>query len=338
MLLRPVPHLLVLVLAALPVRPAEAQDPISKPTSGTTTVDRLPAPTPIVVKQLADGRIQVTWKRLIGAQSYAIWRSVPPAAVVALSERPTDTVYVDSDVKAGSWYYYNVAAVGEGGTIGMKGGGSLQATISAGTTTTTTSTSTRAPVPVTVEARGGLTYLVSWNGTFSATGYEVRRLESRPSATDSTKPDGSVLVTRFSVGSSRPWELRDSLPPHTAPRVVAWEVTVVSPFNNDHARTPYVYVPARTATVTPTTTVTSTATPTTVAPTAEVTLAVGASASLAERAGVAGAQWLSLDPGVATVSADGAATGSAVGRASVVALVRQSDGSVRVAVVRVVVQ
>jgi fibronectin type 3 domain-containing protein len=333
----------VLLLAALPAWRAGAQDPIIKPTTGTitTTGDRLPAPTPIVVKQLADGRIQVSWKRLSAAQSYALWRSVPPAGVVALSERPTDTVYVDSDVKAGSWYYYNVAAVGEGGTIGLKGGGSLQATISAGTTTTTTTTTTatRAPVPVTVEARGGLTYLVSWNGTLTATRYDIRRLEYRPSAADSLQPDGSSpRVTTFAAGSSRPWEFRDSLPSSTAARLLAWDVTVVSPFNNDHARTPFVYVPASATVVAPTTTTTSVATPTTVAPTAEVTLAVGGSASLAERTGVGGAQWLSFDVGVASVGTDGTVTGRAAGIASVAALARQSDGSVRVTVVRVLVQ
>jgi hypothetical protein len=70
----------------------------------------------------------------------------------------------------------------------------------------------------------------------------------------------------------------------------------------------------------------------------DVSVAVGGSLSLAERTGVTGAQWLSLNAGVAAVGPDGTVTGSAAGTTSVTALVRQSDGSVRVLVVRVSVQ
>jgi hypothetical protein len=235
-----------LVLATPVLTALAAQDPITKPTTGTTsTLVRLPTPLPVVVRQLADGRIQVTWKRLTGATSYALRRSVPPAGIVALAERPTDTVYYDSDVKAGSTYYYNVAGVGSDGMIGLWAGGSVQATLTAGATST--STTPRAPAPVEVAPAGSLRFLVRWQGSSMASRYEVRRLEFRPSATDSMKPDGgSPLVTTSSVGTREREEFRDSLPPSASARLVAWDVSMYKLLGGyEHAQTPTSSCPRR---------------------------------------------------------------------------------------------
>jgi hypothetical protein len=334
--------LLACGLLASSVR-ADAQEPIIKPTAGaTTTIERLPAPTPVTATQLPDGRILVSWKRLAGATSYALWRSVPPAGIVALSDRPSDTVYVDADVKAGSWYYYNVAGVGEGGTIGLRGGASVEAKLSAGSTTTATTTTAATPpppAPVAVRALGPV-FVVTWHATGSASRYDVRRLEFRPSAADSTKPEGSATSARlFSVSSQLPKEYRDTLTPVTAPRLVAYRVEAFGLFGTSQgaAMSPYLYVPGTPLTDSVTTTTTAALAPTTVVPALGVTLLVGTSASLAQRPGVAGAQWFSLDPAVVAVTPDGTATARSAGTVSVLALMPASDGSVRVLVVRVTV-
>jgi uncharacterized protein YjdB len=84
----------------------------------------------------------------------------------------------------------------------------------------------------------------------------------------------------------------------------------------------------------PSTSTTATTSGTTVlVPTAPaVALRVGATLSLGA------GQWTSLTPSIASVGADGTVTGLAAGTAQIVALAVQSDGAVRVTVVRVGVQ
>ena len=82
---------------------------------------RLPAPATVSASQRSDGRIRVVWSSVDGAIKYRLIRSVPPEPIapVALPD-PSDTQYVDSDVKAGRTYYYEVAALNEAGTVGLK--------------------------------------------------------------------------------------------------------------------------------------------------------------------------------------------------------------------------
>ncbi len=94
-----------------------AQD-VSKPTAGARGT-RLPATASVTATQESDGRIRVVWNAVPGAASYRIVRSVPPAPMAALTPNRTDTVFFDSDVNAGSTYYYQIAAVDEGGSVGL---------------------------------------------------------------------------------------------------------------------------------------------------------------------------------------------------------------------------
>jgi hypothetical protein len=95
-----------------------AQDPVIKPIAGARG-GRLPAPKTVTATQESDGRIRVVWNAVTGATSYRIVRSVPPAPMAALTPNRTDTVFFDSDVNAGSTYYYQIAAVDEGGLLGL---------------------------------------------------------------------------------------------------------------------------------------------------------------------------------------------------------------------------
>lgn len=120
----------LLALTLLATSLTEAQGQVTKPISAR---GRLPAPIP-VARQLADGRIEVRWAAVEGAVKYQITRSVPPSGAMVLSQPDSAaTVYVDSDVTAGSTYYYLLSAVNEAGVIGMKRGSPpVTATVSAG--------------------------------------------------------------------------------------------------------------------------------------------------------------------------------------------------------------
>ena len=114
---------LVVALFALSlVVTSAAQDPVVKPGT-TTTLDRLPVPASVTARQLADGRIELRWNAVEGAARYEVWRSVPPGPqTVVMRPNPSDTTYIDSDIKVGSTYYYVVAAVTANGAIGLKAG------------------------------------------------------------------------------------------------------------------------------------------------------------------------------------------------------------------------
>ena len=86
----------------------------------TNPGDRLPAPASVTAVQEADGRIRVVWKSVDGAFRYLLTRSVPPTPQARVDlPTPSDTEYVDSDVKPGDTYYYVVAAANEAGARGL---------------------------------------------------------------------------------------------------------------------------------------------------------------------------------------------------------------------------
>jgi hypothetical protein len=91
-----------------------------------------------------------------------------------------------------------------------------------------------------------------------------------------------------------------------------------------------------------TTGTTGTTTTSTTAPPSGTTVTVPAAPGVALRVGatmsLGAGQWTSLTPTIASVGADGTVTGLAAGTAQISALAVQSDGSVRVTVVRVAVQ
>jgi hypothetical protein len=72
----------------------------------------------------------VVWQAVDGASRYKVVRSVPPAVAATLTlPNPGDTQYVDTDVKAGSTYYYVVSGINEAGIEGMRAGASVKAAV-----------------------------------------------------------------------------------------------------------------------------------------------------------------------------------------------------------------
>jgi hypothetical protein len=326
-----------------------AQDPVIKPTPTITTTYRLAAPATVAARQLADGRIEVSWSRVAGAVAYRVTRSVPNLQPEqAITPDPRDTAYVDSDVKAGYSYYYVLAALNDAGGIGLKRGAApVSAKISAGqTTTTTTTTAAPSPLePVEVWTRGPQQFEVHWRRT-GAKSYDVTRGIYRGTATDPSQMDQSTgkfeMITNVSGDAGQRYV--DGFAAAGYPRWVQYRITSHGFFGiGSTASSPYQPVPAVVTTTTaPASTSGSATTPTaptstSVPPTLQASVAVGGSSALANVTGIADAQWLSANPSVASVSADGIVSGRAGGTTSVVAIVPQTDGSVRATVVRVTV-
>jgi hypothetical protein len=196
------------VIAALLIAtqwPAEAlaQDPVTKPT--TTSTMRLRAPSAVVAVQQPDGTIAVRWSAVIGAASYQVTRSVPPTPQQVVAS-PTDTTYVDTNVQAGSTYYYVVGAVDSAGAIGMKFG-SAPITAKLSSTTDGGSTSGGAPpaTPTKILAqsisRGYVT--LYWRFTQSGMSYRIERAVAASSPVWQNRQTTSPLPCCFSaVGDS----------------------------------------------------------------------------------------------------------------------------------------
>lgn len=134
---------LLLLTAALGSAGATSGQEVTKPRS---TTDRLPKPAGVMAEQQRDGTILVRWQPVAGALSYKVTRSVPPAGATRLTlPAPSDTQYVDRDVKAGSTYYYLISAVNGAGIEGLRvGTAPVTATLSS---TSTTATALRDPDP-----------------------------------------------------------------------------------------------------------------------------------------------------------------------------------------------
>jgi hypothetical protein len=156
-----VSHKIVALITSLIVvgaaRPATPQ--VAKPTAlpgGAEPTARLPAPQKMTAQQRTDGRILVAWSPVEGAVQYRLTRSVPPGGILPVSlPDPSDTQYVDQDVRPGSTYYYAVAAVDQGGSVGLKIG-------SQPVTATDLTPVPAAPTGVRAELRGS-TASISWN-------------------------------------------------------------------------------------------------------------------------------------------------------------------------------
>ena len=154
-------HKIVALITSLIVvgaaRPATPQ--VAKPTAlpgGAEPTARLPAPQKMTAQQRTDGRILVAWSPVEGAVQYRLTRSVPPGGILPVSlPDPSDTQYVDQDVRPGSTYYYAVAAVDQGGSVGLKIG-------SQPVTATDLTPVPAAPTGVRAELRGS-TASISWN-------------------------------------------------------------------------------------------------------------------------------------------------------------------------------
>jgi hypothetical protein len=327
------------VALLLAARAVAAQDPIIKPTA--TTITRLAAPTGLTARQLGDGRILVTWKAVAGAVGYSVWRSVPPAAIASVSAQQTDTLYYDTDVKAGSYYYYQIAALSEGGGVGLKASpppvnAALSATGSAGTGGV-------APVVLRQVVQNG-----TYHGVIIPVFYGGRAglqlaLERAVVTGGQASSWTQRLITRTLRAGDSVTALGDPYDTYPAGTTLRWRVFAIDSASGVRS-VPAVsndFVVPQTAVVSTSTTTAAAATPVgnvVVSMATPVTLRVGATASLTTAlGGMTATRWVSLHEGIAAIDASGTATARAAGQAQILAIGRASDGSARVTLVQVTV-
>lgn len=302
--------LLAATLAGAFARETSAQ--VTKPRNPPAVGGRLPAPAKVSASQQPDGKIRVVWSSVDNATRYALVRSVPPTAAAAVTlPNPSDTVYIDSDVKPGSTYYYVVSADNEDRVGGMKKGSStpVQAVQVPGlrppTDTQTAADSSGggavpAPANVIVKPYPYTQATVSWASSREGTYYLVERLEQAAPkkgweaipgpiwrhhegsfwrccvATDDKLPQGDNVWLVYRVTAL------DTLPPHHRSRTVESKSTL---FQKVVVEPPVVDAHQVTA---------------------------GTSKWLKDgrfnAANLEGVQWMSTDPGIASVDERGSVT------------------------------
>lgn len=325
-------------------RAARAQDPVIKPTTSTT---RLALPTRLSAQQLPDGRIMVRWARMAGAVAYQVTRSVPPAAATVITPNPTDTVWYDRDVVAGKTYYYVIAGIDDAGTLGLKAGTQpVTATRSAGTSIAAPAAPASLVAALSSDGKSvivsGTASIPSGSGELRFERADVATLAWIPVGADGSAPY-SFLDQLYGVapGTRLRWRARvyDSSNGMLSEPTMSNELTIASVTTSTTGGTTGGTTSGTTGSTTGPTTSTPTATPATGSTTFTVapalSLAVGASSSLAS---LGGTRWVSMNEGVASVDASGLVTGRAAGTTQIVSLTIASDGSLRVATVRVTVQ
>jgi hypothetical protein len=320
---------IVVLPVALP-----AQDPVVKPRPDAPAAAGRPArPATVSAVQRRDGRIEVRWSSVRGADRYEITRSVPPGgATVVRQPDPADTVFVDSDVQAGRTYYYVVAGVNAAG-VGIKAGAQpVRATLGV---TAGGGGPVEPPVVVRVSpANGGLVWLNIPSGLRAGQTVRFER-----SLLDSPSPAWSPSVRR-SISVSGGLNVTDDVSSLAAGTRVQWRATVTDDATGVRSAPTLSNVLTVGAS---TTTTTTTASPAADAAGAQVLVAVapalsvraGGTHSLASLGG--GLRWTALDESVATVDATGTAAARGAGTAQLVGVGRAADGAVRVTVVRLTV-
>jgi hypothetical protein len=318
----------VLVSSLLPFYPLLSQKPIRTPRVNTLP----PRPDTITAESLPNGRILVKWTEVPVAKGYFLGRSRGNEGwrrIQVPMRGPGSNYYTDFDVHPGVRYRYQVATIDSADRVSLR--------INSDTIVGWQGQVYAAPsnVIATVSSPGQVT--LRWTSPQGATQYRVeRRMDPQPT-------DGSAST--FFVRSTT---FVDRIGTGDVDRTVFYLVTGLSGVAGAEpgpaGRSNAVRIPGRSTDSSSTASAdasggdggtasgASSSVLVTVAPDASVR--VGANARLAAGAG---AQWLSLDPRIATVNPEGAVIGRARGETQIVAVSRGADGAVRVSVVRVTV-
>jgi hypothetical protein len=199
---------LLLLTAALGAAGVTSGQEVTKP---RPTTERLPKPAGVTAEQQRDGTILVRWQPVPEALSYKVTRSVPPAGATRLTlPMPSDTQYVDRDVKAGSTYYYLVSAVNAAGMEGLRVGTvPVSATLSSGSTAATSlrnpdpgadtgaedtaATAVAPPTDIVVKPYPYRTPTVRWQSSVQGARFIVERLDPTVYAAEARKAAWAVV-------------------------------------------------------------------------------------------------------------------------------------------------
>ncbi len=231
---------LLLLIAALGSAPLASGQEVTKPRS---PADRLPKPPGVTAAQQRDGTILVVWPAMTGALGYKLVRSVPPTGATPLTlPAPSDTQYVDRDVKAGSTYYYVVSAVNGAGIEGLRAGTApVTATLTPGATAALrepeaeTDPGTEGTAPTTVAAPTGVvarpfpykTPTVSWQSSVQGARFIVERLDPKVYTSEARKSVWQVVPGREADKAWLCCQMEDRSPPPFG--YLRYRVTTIDP-------------------------------------------------------------------------------------------------------------
>lgn len=322
---------LVVLLATLaPISPLVSQKPIPTPRVNV----RPQRPDTITVEHAPNGAIMVKWTAVPGAKDYFLGRSRGNEGWRRIQRTfggSGSTYYPDYDVQPGVRYRYQVATIDSADRVSIR--------INSDTIVGRPRSIDMAPrnVFASVTAPGQVT--IRWNSVYGATQYRVER-RPEPNAAGAVAPRSQLVgSTTFvdDIGSGdadrtvvyHVYGLMSGPGGDTGPPGRSNAVTIPG-LSTGTSDTPGADAPGDAGS---TESAGSASVMVTIAPAA--TVRRGASSRLT--AGAAGAQWLSLDPRIATTTPDGTVVGRAPGEAQIVAISRGADGAVRVSVVRVTV-
>lgn len=331
--------LLALLWLAAPGQSSLAQAKTLTPTGGTELEPtpvivpaQLPATRQVWTQQMPSACVVVGWDPVPGARSYNLGRSLGTNGyqrVTDVAPGPS-TLYYDSHVQAGVRVSYTVTAVDSTGRAGLR---ATSRDFIPQETPPPAVNCAAAPVvapPANVVAtKSANGVLVQWTGRSEIARYEVTHLV-----------DGGIVGINTSTINTLSFPL--AVGSHRFDVVAVDYKGVMSQAGSSNT------LVLQASDIAPTDPPaggsggsgggTSLSAP----QTAELSFAVSTAITL--RAGAtsrgtapAGSQWLSLDPAVASVNADGTIKARAAGEARVVALSPSGSGGIRVTVVRVVV-
>jgi hypothetical protein len=287
-----------------------------------------------------DGCVRLTWTAVSGAKTYVLGRSQGTNGFQRVPSPPAvgSTTYEDANVRTGLRVSYTVTAVDSEGLAGLRGVSPdfiPAAAPAAGCSDSHIMLETR-PMNVVAE-RTATGFALSWAAApLKRDGFEIRHFVNGHQV-ESQRVGGQVFQANFQgavAGEHRfdvsPIDLHSIGGPSASSNIVA--VAASQPPGGGSA-SPGLgggsASPGLGAASFPTS---GTDLSFAVAP--PLSMGVGASSS---PGAPSGSQWSSLDPGVASVTADGVVTARAAGEARIVAVAPAGGNGVRVTVVRVVV-
>lgn len=338
--------LAVLAIAAALIPAARAQQ-VMKPEPARPEQLRLPAPR-VTIDQTPGGCVRLSWEAVEGAKTYYLGRSMGTGGYQRVLDAPTGafTSYMDRGTRKDVRISYTVTAVDVNGLAGRR-------TVSENFIPTASPSGdcmtrpaepavTTPAAPPVVASMEGKDIVVRWRVVEGAYYYEVQPVRQGQFAGPPTRVEWNQ-EHKFTLRAPAPGEHQFVVFANTglgAParlysnRIVVEAPVAPSPTDSTGGGT------------TSTGGTPSTGTPTTapvaaIAP-SEVSLTIGTPVALkvggtAQLGAPAGSRWSSLDAAIATTDGAGVVSAVTPGRARILAVSAQSDGTVRLTVVHVVV-
>ena len=329
-------HLARAVLVIAGVGPAGLAAQRPTPVDRREVIVRLPKPENVTLRQNARGEVELTWSPVPGAKTYLLGRSIGTNGYQRVTQPLTGpTQFIDAEARVGTRISYFITPVDSAGLAGFR-------VVTPDFTPVAMQPQVPATRPVAAALEGRdlvvrwtavpgtdyyvVSHFVSGRGVAApvrvglshefrvaapAPGEHVFFIESHGMLGGSSRPSNPVVVQPPPVAADSGAGLGPSPSPSGGSPPAGGGPAIAAP-------TPAPIAPSEVALVVA----------------APVALRVGATASLSAPAG---ARWSSLDPSVVTVDAAGTVSAAAAGRARIVALSPQGDGSLRITVVHVVV-